>query len=230
MPDFPSAKAPAAWFWNWIRNVLRWSLIRRPGVLACLVEGCSRAADDVLKDIYWLRDQFNPETCELEYLTRHGAARGLTRHPRESDARWRRRVCAAMAWHKLAGRAAGMPRILEHYGYKGAVMVNVAAGGQPERWAHFRCDLTPNAPVTDADWELIRWILAETKPAKSVLETVTLVLSPRSALRPSFNQCTGEVVTVLPWSPALVQKASAIRGAVGMQEVEIVTIGRKLEA
>lgn len=224
MPDFPLAKAPAAWFWNWIRNVLRWPLIRRAGVLACLVEGCSRAADDVLQDIYWLRDQFNPATCELEYLTRHATARGLTRHPRESDTLWRRRVCAAMAWHKLAGRTAGMPRILEHYGYKEAVMINVAAAGQPERWAHFRCEFTPSSQMTETDWDLVRWILQETKPAKSVLETMTLVLSPQAAMRPSMMQIVGEVITILPWSPDAVSLSSTMRTAAGLQVVERVTI------
>lgn len=225
MPDFPQAKAPAAWFWNWIRNVLRWPLIRRAGALACLVEGVCRAADDVLQDIYWLRDQFNPATCEDQYLDRHGAARGLTRNPRESDARWRRRVCAAMAWHKLAGRAAGMPRIMEHYGYSGAMMVNLAAEGRPERWAHFRCAFTPDSQMTETDWDLVRWILQETKPAKSVLETMTLVLSPQAAMRPSMAQAVGEVITILPWSPDAVSVSPAVRTAAGLQVVERVTLG-----
>ncbi len=224
MPDFPLAKAPAAWFWTWVRDVLRWPLIRRPGVLACLAEGVSRAADDVLQDIYWLRDQFNPATCEPEHLDQHGAARGLSRHPRESTEQWRRRVCAAMAWHKLAGRASGIPRILEHYGYSGAVMVNLAAEGQPERWAHFRCEFTPASQMTETDWDLVRWILQETKPAKSVLETMTLVLSPQAAMRPSMMQTVGEVITILPWSPDAVSLSSTVRAAAGLQVVERVTI------
>lgn len=178
----------------------------------------------MLADIYWLRDQFNPATCEDMYLDRHGAARGLRRHPREDAARWRRRVCTALAWHKLAGRSAGMPRILEHYGYSGAVMVNLAAEGQTALWAHFRCRLTPKAAVREADWELVRWVLQETKPAKSVLETVTLVLSPQATVSPRMTQTVGEVITIMPWSPDAVAMSPKIWTAAGLQVVERVTI------
>lgn len=213
------------YFWRWVREVLAWPFIRTPGPLACVVEACARAADDVLADVHWLRDQFNPATCEDAYVDRYGAARGLTRHHKESAAQWRRRVCAAMAWHKLAGRTLGMPQILAHYGYTGGIMCNLAAEGAPERWAHFRAELvTGDYPVTDADWELIRWVLNSTKPAKSVLENITIVVQARLITRIAVGQISGEVTTIAPWAPRPHEGKGRLSLFAGRQEWETTTI------
>ncbi|WP_051258031.1 phage tail protein [Desulfovibrio cuneatus] len=186
-------------FWQWFCTVLRWPFLLMGGPIACLCAGIASAADHVLADVRWFVNQWNPATCEKEYVDRFGAARGLTRHWRETEEMWRRRVCAAMAWHKLAGRTLGMPQILAHYGYTGSVIINRAEEGEEALWAHFRCEFGGEYPITDEDYELIKWVLNTTKPAKSILESSTLILKPKATLYIAAAMVAGQVVTIAPW-------------------------------
>lgn len=216
-----------AGFWFYFRDTLAWPLIRRAGALACLVEGLARSLDQAKTDILWLRDQFHPATCEEAFVARLAAARGIARHPLESDAQFRARVVKAYAWQLQGGGQAGLPSILRAYGYPECTVESLREE-DPERWAEFW--LVAPLPsqgegFSARDAELLDWVVAEQKPARSLLAGVRLEASLNVSLSVSSGYVTGEVVTVLPWSPTAVQVSLPIRGAAGMQEVEIVTIG-----
>jgi hypothetical protein len=57
-----------------------------------------------------------------------------------------------------------------------------------------------------------------------------LEVSLDNPLSVSSGCVAGEVVTVLPWSPTSVLVTPTVRTAVGLQDVEIVTIGHITEA
>lgn len=219
-------------FWPYFRDTLAWPLIRRAGALACLVEGFARSLDQAKADILWLRDQFHPTTCEEAFVERLAAARGIARHPLESAAQFRARVVKAYAWQLQGGGQEGLPSILRAYGYPGCTVENLRAE-EPERWAEFRVV----APVSSQgegfsarDAELLEWVVAEQKPARSLLAGVRLEASLDTPFSVSSCCVAGEVVTVLPWSPTLVLVTPTVRTAVGLQDVEIVTIGYITEA
>jgi P2-related tail formation protein len=156
-------------FSDYFFKVLRWPLAHKPGPLAVLVEGLARSLDQVRGDIVWLRNQFNPWTCEPDMIPRHAESRGITQHRTETDEQFARRTVRAFAWHRLGGGQQGMPRILEHFGYPDVAMLNVRAE-DPERWAEFK----PRLAVTQhglqaGDYALIGWVAGETKPARSKL-------------------------------------------------------------
>ena len=228
-PDL-SAIPKAPFYWGWFTGSLRWLFLLVGGPVACLCAGIASAADAVLDDIRWFVNQFNPASCETEYVDRHGKARGLVRHYRESEEQWRRRVCAAYAWHKLAGRMHGMPKILDHYGYSGSVFFNRALEDAPALWAHFRIDFGGQYPINDTDYEVIRWIIAETKPAKSIMESMTLVLKPKAILQLHTAVTYGQVTTISPWvEPLRVIPAKPNYIAIGWQGWNIYTIKPKTE-
>lgn len=156
-------------FKDYFFKTLRWPLIHRPGPLAALVEGLARALDEVRRDIIWLRNQFNPWTCELDMIPLHAASRGITQYATETDEQYRERCIRAFAWQRLGGGQLGMPQILAHFGYPGTEMLNVRHE-DPERWAEFK----PKVPVRDTgldaeDFQRIGWTANETKPARSRL-------------------------------------------------------------
>jgi P2-related tail formation protein len=156
-------------FSDYFFKTLRWPLAHRPGPLAVLVEGLARSLDEVRTDIIHLRNQFNPETCEMDLTPAHAESRGLTRHKMETDAQYARRCLRAYAWHRLGGGQLGMPRIFAALGYPGVTMRNVRED-DPDRWAEFM----PSVPVTDSglaagDYATIAQVANETKPARSLL-------------------------------------------------------------
>lgn len=162
----------ASIFWLYFRDVLRWPLLFRRGPLSALVEGMARVFDDVREDILWLRDQLNPATCEIGYVEGLAVGRGIERHPLESDEQFRRRSVAAYAWHRQAGKVQGMPRLLAHFGFDGAVVENMRLE-DPARWAEFKVRLTPGQ-VTDDSLSLLGWAINEHKPARSKLAAVVV--------------------------------------------------------
>jgi Phage tail protein (Tail_P2_I). len=225
--NLDSAFVLPPYFREAFRKTLRWPFLLVGGPIACVCEGVARAADDVLKDIKWFVDQFNPATCEPEYVDRHGKARGLVRHYKESAEQWRRRVCAAYAWHKLAGRQTGIPKILARYGYEGAVLFNRALEGEPELWAHFRIEFGGGYPITDEDYEIILWMLGQVKPAKSILESMTLVLKPKVTLHVAIGMVCGQVTTIMPYQPPSRKALTRAFAALGWQAWTTTTIGTR---
>ncbi|MDK2955424.1 MAG: hypothetical protein PWQ57_920 [Desulfovibrionales bacterium] len=157
--------------WAYIRDTLRWPLVHRRGPLACILEGVAGEMDEALTAIKWLREQFCPELCEDDYIDLHGASRGLTRYRLESDEQWRQRVVRAYAWQQLGGRHAGMPVILEYFGFPDAVFVNVRDEDE-DRWAEFRVQLAADLLQSVDDSEFLAWLINEYKPARSKLASI----------------------------------------------------------
>ncbi|MGE4297518.1 MAG: phage tail protein [Desulfovibrionaceae bacterium] len=159
-------------FWQYFRDTLAWPLIRRVGLLAALAEGGAGALDDVRDSEVWLRKQFHPGLAEAEHVATFARARGITRHRLETDDQFRSRVVRAYAWQLLGGKQAGLPQILEHYGYAVERIVNLR-DEDPERWADFRVELEAERLQAD-DYELLGWILNDQKPARSKLADIRL--------------------------------------------------------
>lgn len=198
-------------FKEYFFKTLRWPLIHRVGPLAALVEGLARAMDEVRGDIIWLRDQFNPWTCDAGMIAKHAESRGISRHPAESEAGYRERCIRAFAWHRLGGGQLGMPQILAHFGYPDTEILNVRRE-DPERWAEFKPSVVARAGLGGADYEQIGWIAAETKPARSILAgiqvkstvagsaraggtTLTVVKTILTPARPDNIMLSGKITT-----------------------------------
>lgn len=159
-------------FQDYIFKSLRWPLCLRPGPMAAVLHGLARVFNDVVKDMYWLRDQFNPATCELDNLAPLAESRGITRHRLEvDDDKFRGRVVKAFAWQLLGGKSVGMPKLLEHFGYAADEPINVR-GEDATRWAEFRLELDSPPAIGQDDYELLLWSANEAKPARSKLESV----------------------------------------------------------
>lgn len=209
-------------FWPYFRDTLAWPLIRRAGALACLVEGFARSLDQAKADILWLRDQFHPLTCEEAFVGRLAAARGIARHPLESDAQFRARVVKAYAWQLQGGGQDGLPSILLAYGYPGCTVESLREE-DPERWAEFRVV----APVSQLgqgfssrDSELLDWVIAEQKPARSLLAELRTVIVGRGGAKAACVAMADEAVDVYPWSLPGVETGGPLRAAAAVHVVE----------
>ncbi|WP_051294884.1 phage tail protein [Maridesulfovibrio bastinii] len=160
-------------FKDYIFKKLRWPLCMSSGPIAVVVHGLARVFNDVVMDINWLRDQFNPATCENQFVQPLAESRGIKRHRLETDDnKFRQRVVKAFAWQLLGGKSAGMPVLLKHFGYETEEPVNLRSEDQ-KRWAEFRINLTtPISPIQQDDFELLGWAINESKPARSKLASI----------------------------------------------------------
>lgn len=179
-------------FKKYFFKVLRWPLLHSPGPLAALVEGLARTFDEVCGDIVWLRNQFNPWTCDPDMIPAHAASRGIIRHPSEPEDKYAERCIRAFAWQKLGGGQIGMPRIMEHYGFPGVSMTNMRFE-EEERWAEFKVRVpVPETGLDSEDCKLIVWNANETKPGRSRLAGI----NAESKLPGSAN-AAGKVITAV---------------------------------
>ena len=156
-------------FWSYFHDKLNWLPIFRPGPVSAIMKGLALHMDEVRQDILWLREQWNPATCELWLLERYGASRGIFRNSFDTDESYRKRVIHAYIWHKLGGKVRGMEQIYAESGYDALV----SSSPYPELWAHFRVRIA----VTDLFFGLEElkncfWIANEFKPARSILEGI----------------------------------------------------------
>ena len=168
-------------FWKYFRDTLAWPLIRVPGSLAALGEGIAKNLDTARTDILWLRNQFNPLTCEVEYLEYHGSSRGIYRFGLETDEQFRARVVQAYIFQVKGSRVLGMPEIFQLFGYN-IIEVKSLRDEDPERWAEFRILIDPPASgYSFADYNLIAYMANDLKPARSKLASIGIKL-------PSFER------------------------------------------
>ncbi len=159
-------------FHDYIFKTLRWMPGLRPGPIMAVLHGLARVFNDVVKDMYWLRDQMNPATCELQFLGPLAESRGITRHRLETDNdQFRQRVVKAFAWQLLGGKSQGMPKLLQHFGYEVDEPVNVR-GEDEARWAEFRIDVNEPAIIKEDDYHLQLWAINEAKPGRSKLAAI----------------------------------------------------------
>jgi len=161
--------------WDYLRG-LGWNLIQlRRGALAMLAEGGGTALDDVREAILWLRAQFNPETCETQYLDVHARSRGITRAPREPAGKYKVRVVKAFPWHYQGGKQLGLPQILALYGYDATVIPFRTI--DPERWAEFLVEVERTSSMTSEDRRLLLWAINDQKQATAKLADLRVVTS-----------------------------------------------------
>lgn len=217
-------------FWSYFRETLRFPLLFSPGPLSVFVEGLARTLDSVRQDILWLRAQFSPATCDDQFLVYFGDARGVRQHRLETVAQFRVRVCQAYAWQLLGGKAAGLPKILAHYGYAGASFVNLRHE-DPSRWAEFRVEHSPQGPLSAADYEVMDWLIEEHKAARSRLASVRIQMNAagNTCVALSTEQ-SAEVSIVYPCQPQDIEcPCCVMRCGVGGQVLETVIISPRGE-
>ncbi len=161
--------------WDYFKG-LGWNLIQlRSGALTMLAEGGGAALDDARQAILWLRDQFNPETCETAYLDAHARSRGVTRAPREPDDKYKARVVKAFPWHFQGGKRLGLPEILKLYGYDATVIPYRTI--DPDRWAEFLVEVERTPDTTSEDRRLLLWAVNDQKQAAAKLAELRFVTS-----------------------------------------------------
>jgi P2-related tail formation protein len=185
-------------FKDYFFKTLRWPLIHRAGPLAALVEGLARSLDDMRQDIIWLRDQFNPWTCEPEMIVRHAESRGIRQHATETDVRFRNRCIHAFAWQRLGGGQMGMPQILNHYGYPNTRMLNVRAEDS-ERWAEFRVNMeVPETGLKCEDYTVVKDVSNDQKPARSLLAGLNINAQVSGSIKVAGITITSVVSRISP--------------------------------
>lgn len=196
-------------FKDYFFKTLRWPLIHRAGPLAVIVEGLARSMDEVRRDIIWLRNQFNPWTCDETMITAHAESRGIIRHPSESETKYKDRCIRAFAWHRLGGGQMGMPRILDHFGYPDTEMLNVRTE-DPERWAEFKARIPALEGMNSEDYQRIGWIAGETKPARSKLAGIQVKSSVAGTVKAAATTITIIKIVLTPERPDHVKIVGSI--------------------
>lgn len=211
-------------FWRYFKEALAWPLIRIPGALAVVVEGAAGSLDQVREDILWLRRQFNPVTCEEQYLEHYARARGIRRHRLESPDQFRARVVNAYTWQLQGGRTAGLLHILAHYGYVVAGIVSLR-NEDPARWAEFRVVTDPPATGFLAeDYELLSWVINEQKPARSKLASIRINRTASLTLFSGMTLISRPRIIVAPYVARITTADSILYHATGIQQYNRITI------
>jgi len=210
-------------FWRYFSETLRWPLLLVGGPLAVLVKGAAGSLDQARQDILWLREQFNPETCDEQYVEEHGRSRGIRRHPLEGFGRFRSRVVSAYAWSLLGGKQAGLPKILAHYGFITA-SIHSLRGEDPERWAEFRCLLESEVRVDEPAYALFEWVLNDQKRASAKLAGLKISAGANGPVIVAAASMTGEEITVYPWTAGEVEMSSSLRMVAATHCVETLTV------
>lgn len=213
-------------FWGYFRNELRWPLIHRKGPLSAIVEGLGRAMDDVREDILWLRKQFNPATCDEDYVPRHAASRGITRHRLESAAAFRERCKRAFAWHALGGGHSGLPIILDRLGYPGCGIHNMRDEDE-DLWAEFkvRVPVTATQALDTTDYEFLTWATNDQKPARSVLAGLQTQGTVAATAVAGATLVLGTVVTLGPEVPGETSVEGSVRAGGYLHGISTATLG-----
>lgn len=177
-------------FWSYFHDKLNWLPIFRPGPVSAIMKGLALHMDEVRQDILWLREQWNPATCEQWLLERYGASRGIFRTRFDTDESYRKRVIYAYAWHKLGGKVKGVTQILAENGFEGAIIQSVndvrrhdamlmhdgrATYNAGLCWAQFdvKCVEIPETGLNRDVLDFLRWLINEYKPARSILRALT---------------------------------------------------------
>jgi hypothetical protein len=140
----------------------------------------------------WLRDQFNPETCETQYLDVHARSRGITRAPREPDDKYKVRVVQAFPWHYQGGKQLGLPEILRLYGYDATVIPFRAI--DPERWAEFLVEVEKTPAMASEDRRLLLWAINDQKQATAKLADLRFVTSIPAPLELSASLTAARIL------------------------------------
>lgn len=210
-------------FWKYFTQSLRWPLLLVGGPLAVLARGAAGSLDQARRDILWLREQFNPQTCDEQFVEEHGRSRGLRRHPIEDAERFRARVLNAYAWSLLGGKQAGLRTILASYGFIDATVQSLRAE-DPQRWAEFRCHLASEVTVGSQDYDLWLWVLNDQKRASAKLAGIEVSIMAQGRQGTSATALLGETIEVYPWTPTDLELASPVYLRAACQTCEYLTV------
>lgn len=156
-------------FWTYFHDKLNWLPIFKPGPVSAIMKGLALHMDEVRHDILWLREQWNPVTCEEDLVAKYGQSRGILRNRFDTDASYRKRVVSAFIWHKKGGKIRGLEQILLESGFN----TEVLPASKKELWAHFRLLLhLENILFAEAEASLFCHLALEYKAARSVIEVI----------------------------------------------------------
>lgn len=159
-------------FWRYFRDRLALSFLAAPGPLAVLAHGLARHLDVARRDTLWVGEQFVPPRAEDGHIPLHGISRGVSRTRFDKPDRYRVRVEQAAEWHKLGGKAQGLPQIIKEYGYSDAVIYD-CRHDDPALWAHFDVlTLNPPPDFSQADVDAAFALANQYKPARSVIRKI----------------------------------------------------------
>ena len=211
-------------FWEYFRETLRFPLIWAAGALAQLAKGGAAALDAAREHIIWLRSQFLPATAHAEFLARFAKSRGIKRHPTETDAQFKSRVIYAFSWQLLGGKAAGLPKILDFYGFPNAEITNVR-DEDPARWAEFKVGLEAPEILSEENWATALWAINDYKPARSKLAQLRFSRQVQGAVSLAAGVISGEITAIYPWAVSEVSVSSPVYAAAAHGPgLEIITI------
>ena len=180
--------------WDFFKDDLNYPEIQVPGPLAFLAESMAESLDVELGRAEAVRKQHFPMLCEKESLKYHAKGRGINRHHKESEDKFRIRVAQAFAWQKLAGRFRGLHKIFEHYGFP-IIRFSELKGSQ---WAEFDLVVESKGALDDDVWDLIFWMANEYKRASAKLRSLRLAKQIRGRIFMRSAVAIGEHITVFP--------------------------------
>ena len=215
-------------FWKYFKDKLRWLLIWNKGPVSAVVKGMAYTLDACREDIFWLRNQFSPATCDDKYVVAFARSRGIKRAaPEIDDDLFRARVIYAYAWQRMGGKNYGLKKILEYFGHTKILIINLR-DEDPARWAEFRVEISPavGAGFVESDYDFIRWLIGDNKPARSIVDKIIMCAWVKSPVPGVITgQILGEDITVWPWQQSEVEVSSPVpQIAVGYQAVETIDV------
>lgn len=211
-------------FFDYFKKNLKWYFIQKAGPIAAVVHGGARALDTARERILWMRLQAYPDTCDDQFVAVHGEARGIFQRQNESIEKYRIRVIKAYAWQLLGGKNAGLPQILEHYGY-GKTFVHNMRDEDPERWAEFKVKLplSGDQVMAENDFVAMDEIVNDQKPARSKLAAITIEKSKNGSINSGGVIRESKKLTLCTYSSHSVETSPrTIGGAVRQSSKKII--------
>lgn len=163
-------------FWKYFKNSCHWIFIQAPGPIAAITQGGSLILDNAREAILWLRNQFNPATCDANFIPEHARSRNIKKLPGESEKQFKARCINALLWYRRAGKRPGMIANLGVIGFSDTEIINLRHE-DPERWAEFRLELPlpETVTITADDISNIDDVVNDQKPARSKLAAVRII-------------------------------------------------------
>ncbi len=200
-------------FNTYFKNGLKWIPIHRPGPVAALVEGASMLLDTAREEILWLRDQFLPDRCDVRYMDRFAASRGITRFDYETEQQYYDRVRTAYDWHLQGGRDGSLRWILRDgcgLAEDDIEIVNLR-DEDPARWAEFDVRLQNIQGDALVGLPAVNWAIAEVKPARSKFAGLRMHidLEPATLYHAAGGPLIAEYTTVYPFGVGRIEMAPA---------------------
>lgn len=204
-------------FRDYFKKTLRFLPVQKPGAIAALCEGGAGVLDTAREAVLWLRDQFHPERCSEDTLSRFAESRGISRFSYESDEQYFGRIRWAYSWYVKGGRDAGMLWILQDgYSVENAEVINLR-NEDPLRWAEFAIKVENFTGQALLSLPSVIAAINEVKPARSKFAGFRLKMTTETATRHvgASGPVSGGVATIYPFGVGSIDLPAACgyRGA-----------------